>query len=74
MINPKELAICKRRGHNPQGDRDKWECCKYCGMWTRTLSTIQERKDDPPEEEQDPMYKLERLTRENNQLLRKKAK
>jgi hypothetical protein len=41
-------------------------------MWTRTVSTIEERKDDPPEDEQDPMYKLERLTQETIKLQRRK--
>ena len=74
MIKPKELAICKRRGHDPQGYREKWERCKYCGMWTRTISTKEEREGDPPEDEQDPMYKLDRMNRETLKLLRKKAK
>lgn len=75
MIKPKEVAICKRRGHYPQGDREKWERCKYCGMWTRTISTKEEREDDPPEDEQDPMYKLDRMNRETLKLLRRnKAK
>jgi hypothetical protein len=60
MIKRKEVAICKRRGHNPQGHDISWERCKYCGMWTRTISTIEEREDDPPEDEQHPMYRLER--------------
>jgi hypothetical protein len=61
MIKPKELAICKRRGHDPVGYREKWERCKYCGMWTRTITTKEEREDDPPEDEQDSMYKLDRI-------------
>jgi hypothetical protein len=73
MIKPKELAICKQRGHDPEGHSNKWERCKYCGTWTRTISTIEEREDDPPEDEQDPMYRLDRLTRETTKLSRKKA-
>ena len=60
MINRKELAICKRRGHNPEGYREKWEHCKYCGMWSRTITTKEEREDAPPESQQDPLYALER--------------
>jgi hypothetical protein len=33
-------------------------------MWTRTVSVIEERKDDPPENEQDSIYQLERMTSE----------
>jgi hypothetical protein len=70
MINQKELAVCKRRGHDPQGRCESWERCKYCGMWTRTIRTMEERKDDPPENEQDPMYRLQRLTACNEELNR----
>jgi len=70
MNDPEQLAICKERGHQPEGRGIKWERCKYCGMWTRTVSTIEEREDDPPEEEQDPMYKLDRINRETLKLLR----
>ncbi len=60
MINRKELAICKRRGHDPHGYREKWERCKHCGMWTRTVSVKEEREDEPPNNEQDPMYEIGR--------------
>jgi hypothetical protein len=58
-INRKELAICKRRGHEPARLSDKWRRCKWCGIWQRTLRTIEEREDDPPENEQDPIYFIE---------------
>jgi hypothetical protein len=52
MINRRELAICKRRGHAgfvQQG----WTQCKWCGTWWREVRTIEEREDEPPEEELD---------------------
>jgi hypothetical protein len=61
MIDPEQLAICKQRGHEPMGHRDKWARCKHCGMWTRTISRIEESADEPPEEERDSMYQLERM-------------
>jgi hypothetical protein len=64
MINPEELAICRKRGHDPRGHRDKWERCDHCGMWTRTIETREEREDEPPEEEQATKYALDRLARE----------
>lgn len=57
MINPEELAICKRRGHQPQGSSlcdEYWKKCRWCGMWLREVRTItiEEREDEPPEGEQ----------------------
>lgn len=58
MINPQELEICKRRGHEIKGlSRERWKRCKWCGMWLREVTTIEEREDDPPKEEQDPLGK-----------------
>lgn len=61
MINPEELAICKRRGHelaHTWGRR--WKQCKWCGMWLREVRTIEEREDEPPKDEQDPLGSLGR--------------
>ena len=52
MINPEELTICKRRGHNLDVVLDnKWTPCESCGMWVRELTVIQEREDEPSEDE-----------------------
>jgi hypothetical protein len=59
MINTKELAICKRRGHEPPGLGDGWRQCKWCGIWQRTVSTIEEREDEPPKDEQSVFQRLE---------------
>jgi hypothetical protein len=59
MINADELAICKRRGHDsipPFGDG--WTQCKWCGIWHRVVRTIEEREDEPPKDEQNPLGKL----------------
>jgi len=59
MINPGELAICTKRGHDAginvltQG----WKQCKWCGSWLRMVHTIEERQDEPPKEEQEPRAK-----------------
>jgi len=54
MINPEELAICKRRGHRPDGlfIQQGWSQCQWCGMWLREVKTIEEREDEPPKSEQ----------------------
>jgi hypothetical protein len=55
MINPDELVICKRRGHNLDLVLDnKWSPCESCGMWVRDVLVAQEREDEPPEEEIHP--------------------
>jgi hypothetical protein len=64
MVNPEELAICKRRGHEPPGREDKWRRCRWCGVWLRTVSTIEEREDEPPEDEKSPSERLEEMARE----------
>jgi hypothetical protein len=62
MINPDELAICKRRGHE-EGVAllsGGWKQCKWCGMWLREVRTIEEREDEPPKDEQNPLGKTRR--------------
>jgi hypothetical protein len=49
VINRKELAICKRRGHDGPGFSDGWMQCKWCGIWRRRV--IEEREDQPSDEE-----------------------
>ncbi len=54
MINQDALEICKTRGHDAPGlglFPNKWTKCKWCGMWVRELRTIEERTDEPPENE-----------------------
>jgi len=60
MIDPKELAICKRRGHEEVGLSGRWKKCKWCGMWVRDVRTIEERDSEPPKDEQDPLENLRR--------------
>ncbi len=65
MINAEELMICKRRGHAVGGlVSQHWKQCQWCGTWVREVRTIQEREEDPPEEDLDPMIKLRRHTGE----------
>jgi len=60
-INPEELAICKRRGHNTGAGMDRgWAQCKFCGLWLRVVRTIEEREDEPPKAELDPLVRLGR--------------
>lgn len=53
MIDAAELAICRRRGHNPEAGSGMggWIQCVSCGMWLREVTTIEEREDEPPESE-----------------------
>jgi hypothetical protein len=60
MINPTEAEICKRRGHSSSlSAKGKWNQCKWCGTWQRTIETIEEREDDPPENERNSLQKYE---------------
>jgi hypothetical protein len=54
LIDPEELAICRRRGHTTIGIvmSEKWSKCKWCGTWLREVRTIEEREDEPPIDEQ----------------------
>ena len=54
MINPEELAICQKRGHDVALPESGWVKCKFCGMWVREVRRIEEREDDPPEDEKTP--------------------
>ncbi len=61
MINTDELAICKRRGHDAGFNLNAgWVQCNWCGTWLREVRTIEEREDEPPEDEQNPLRKLRR--------------
>ena len=64
MVNPEELAICKRRGHEPLGLDPKWRRCTWCGIWLRTVSTIEEREDEPHEDEKSPLELLGEMAKE----------
>jgi hypothetical protein len=60
MVSKKELAICKRRGHDSPAYRDGWAQCKWCGLWRRKVTTFEEREDEPPEDELDPGVRADR--------------
>jgi hypothetical protein len=51
MINPEELAICRRRGHVVLMSSHGWTACTACGMWLREKHIVEEREDEPPEDE-----------------------
>jgi hypothetical protein len=58
VIIREELEICKRRGHGLKGlSRERWKQCRWCGMWLREVCVIEEREDEPPKDEQDPLGK-----------------
>ncbi len=68
MINPDELAICKRRGHEVPGSMfDGWSRCKWCGMWVRKVYTFttEEQEGEPPKGDKSV---LERVTDLNKGL------
>lgn len=52
MVNPEELLICKRRGHDITLLDARWKKCKWCVTWVRELRTVEEREDDPPKDDQ----------------------
>jgi hypothetical protein len=60
MINPEELEVCKRRGHELKHTwGQRWKQCKWCGMWLREVRTIEEREDEPPKDDQDPLGRFD---------------
>jgi hypothetical protein len=60
VINQEELAICRRRGHQARITPLGWIQCPACGLWLREKRSIEEREDEPPEEELDPALRTER--------------
>ncbi len=59
MIDPEELAICRKRGHRADNHMDgKWAPCQHCRMWIRWVRNKEEREDQPPDEDIDPFWKL----------------
>src|ERR1022692_1362886 len=58
VIIREELEIRKRRGHGLKGlSSERWKQCRWCGMWLREVCVIEEREDEPPKDEQDPLGK-----------------
>jgi hypothetical protein len=60
MVNQEELALCKRRSHTVDPSVRGWRQCTSCGMWVREKYVIEEREDEPPSEEIDPLEKMKR--------------
>jgi hypothetical protein len=62
MINQEELAICRQRGHPHLSAtlREGWRQCEKCGLWLRKRQILEEREDQPPDEELDVMLRLGR--------------
>jgi hypothetical protein len=68
VINRRELAICKRRGHEGFPS-EGWKQCKWCKTWLREVRKIEEREDEPPEEDLDPLVKSQRRMNQINSSL-----
>jgi hypothetical protein len=60
MVNSEELAICRKRGHYGRALGRGWSQCHWCGMWVREVCTIEEREEEPPEDELDSLARMER--------------
>jgi hypothetical protein len=64
-INRKELAICKRRGHDDRMTLHQgWVQCKWCNIWLREVRTLEEREDEPPMDEINSLLKMKRRLNE----------
>ena len=50
LLNASELAICRCRGHSTIVGKG-WSNCSYCGFWLRENRTLEEREDEPPNDE-----------------------
>jgi hypothetical protein len=53
-INPEELEICKRRGHDALSTGQGWAPCRACGIWLRETRSIEEREHKPRRGQLDP--------------------
>ncbi len=60
MIDQNELMICWRRGHNARISHLGWSQCSACGTWLRETRTVEEREDEPPEDELAPEVQSQR--------------
>ena len=49
-LSAAELAICRRRGHSTNVGK-RWSNCSCCGYWLRENLTLEEREDEPPNDE-----------------------
>jgi hypothetical protein len=49
-LSTAELAICRRRGHSTNVGK-RWSNCSFCGYWLRENLTLEEREDEPPNDE-----------------------
>lgn len=58
--NAGELLICRRRGHRRATSRG-WSLCDWCGYWVREQVTVEEREDEPPEDEMAPETHSDRI-------------
>jgi len=71
-VDPDELAICRRRKHNLGAARSRsggWAQCRSCGTWVRDLRRIDEREDEPPEEELHPIVTADRDIAEAERIM-----
>jgi hypothetical protein len=61
-ISRDEVAVCRRRGHDTKAigfmADGRWGQCRWCGLWLRQITTVEEREDAPPQEEQNPMARM----------------
>jgi hypothetical protein len=62
--NCNELAVCKRRGHDSVPSDRGWRRCRWCHAWVRTVTKIEEREDDPPDNERSLYEAIEELVKE----------
>ena len=64
MVDQEELAICRRRGHKAHVTDLGWAQCDACGMWLREKRTLEEREDEPSEDELATSVTIKRLVEE----------
>ena len=56
-IDEAALKICQQRGHEAGLLGNTWSQCRWCGMWIREIKTIEERRDEPPLADQNPLIR-----------------
>jgi len=71
-VDQDELAICRLRKHNLGHARSLsggWARCRSCGTKVRDSRRIDEREDEPPEEELHPLVTADRDMAEAGRIL-----
>lgn len=72
VLDHEQLAVCRRRGHE-RPFRGEWSQCRWCGLWLRERRQIEEREDEPPENELSPDVQAQRALADIERQIRERS-